>query len=160
MSSLEVLPYPKNITHQRSPTRSHLNDLYFLFLALCQPFRIYPDANQLAKDLANLGRRNEVAFRAELVLTRTGLSCIVTAFGCCEALSHVRSYGNGACCLTLGLEHVGSFLILEHTVMTSPNILANGVDHLRSVPEDVDVNEEAWRTAHCAERRRRSLACD
>jgi hypothetical protein len=78
-----------------------------------------------------------------LILTRTGLSCIVTAFGCCEALSHVRSYGNGACCLILRLECVGLFLVLEHTVMASPNILANGVDHFRSVPEDVDVNDEA-----------------
>lgn len=49
---------------------------------------------------------------------------------------------------------------MEHTVMASPNIFANGVDHFRSVPEDVEVNDEDHRIAHCAERRLMSLGCD
>jgi hypothetical protein len=44
--------------------------------------------------------------------------------------------------------------------MASPNILASGVDHFRSVPEEVEVNEEDHRIAHCAVRRRISLECD
>jgi hypothetical protein len=48
-----------------------------------------------------------------------------------------------------------------HTVMASPNIFASGVDHFRSVPEDdVEVNDEEYRIAHCAEQRRMSYDCN
>jgi hypothetical protein len=44
--------------------------------------------------------------------------------------------------------------------MASPSIFASGVDHFRCVPEDVDVNDEDDRIAHCAERRSTSLGGD
>jgi hypothetical protein len=47
-----------------------------------------------------------------------------------------------------------------HTVIASPSIFANGVDHFRSVLDDVEVNDEDHRIVHCAERRESSLGRD
>jgi hypothetical protein len=44
----------------------------------------------------------------------------------------------------------------KHTVIASPSIFANGVDHFRSVLEDVGVNDEEHRIARCAEQLGRS----
>jgi hypothetical protein len=46
------------------------------------------------------------------------------------------------------------------TVMASPSIFASGVDHFRSVPDEVDVDDDDSRFAHCAERRGKPLACE
>jgi hypothetical protein len=92
--------YPKHIVHQRAPPRPHLNYLHLLLLALRQPLCIQPDANELAKDLADLRGGYEVALGAELVLAGLGLARVVSALGRCEALSHVRSDRDGACSLS------------------------------------------------------------
>jgi hypothetical protein len=46
--------------------------------------------------------------------------------------------------------HTTSFV--KHTVIASPSIFANGVDHFRSVLGDGVANDEDERGEHCAER--------
>jgi hypothetical protein len=90
----------KHIVHQRPSARPHLDYLHLLLLALRQPFCVEPDANKLAKDLADFGGGYKVALGAELVLAGVGLARVVSTLGGREALSHVRRDRDGACGLS------------------------------------------------------------
>lgn len=87
--------HPQDVLHQRSPSRSELYKLYALALsALRQPFCHEPYAHELAKDLRDLRRGDEVPSLAKLVLSIGGAARIVSSQIRDQALAHVLGDGD------------------------------------------------------------------
>lgn len=61
------MTYAQHITHERASTRPEFDDLRLARFAQAHPLGEIPDAGQLAKHLADFGRRDKIALSAEHV---------------------------------------------------------------------------------------------
>lgn len=96
----ESLDGPQHVVHQRAAAGSDLDQLDGLALAaLGEPLGHEPDGAQLAKDLRDLGRGDEVALEAELVTAGLESARVVAANVGRQAHAHVAGQRDGAGCL-------------------------------------------------------------
>lgn len=93
--------YTQHIIHQRPLPGPNLDQLHPAARPpLRHPLRDRPDADELAKDLRDLRRGDEVAFLAEnIAATAFARARVVSAIGVGEDLTHECGDGDGTCCL-------------------------------------------------------------
>lgn len=89
--------YTKHVVHEGAAAGPNLNQLDALAgPALADPLGDEPDAEELAKDLGDLGGGDEVALCAELVAVLADGAGVVAAEVAGEAHAHVAGEGDGA----------------------------------------------------------------
>lgn len=60
-----------------------------LWLALAHPLSDEPDANELAEDLRNLGRRDKISFLPELIPVRLNQASVITPYVAGQTHAHI-----------------------------------------------------------------------
>jgi hypothetical protein len=125
--------YSKHVIHESASARTDLNKLDAIFRSsLGHPFCYEPNANQLAKNLRDFGRGDEISPPPKLVTALLESSCVVATCVRCETHAHITSQRDRASYLeSLSTNCVQCTLRCILTFMASVSCFANGVDHFR-----------------------------